>query len=157
MAARRRYRHGRRGQEGAAAVEFALIVTPLILLFFGIVQFGMYLYSSQTGSNTVNAAVRQLSVGNGQGSGALQTYVDGQLGAAKTGSATITTVWKNADGSTPASPQAAKVTVGGTVTLTITFPTLNLNLPLIPFMSNPQVTRTVKARVEETTDQGCGA
>jgi hypothetical protein len=49
------------------------------------------------------------------------------------------------------------VTVGGTVTLTITFPTLNLNLPLIPFMSNPQVTRTVKARVEETTDQGCGA
>ena len=32
-----------------------------------------------------------------------------------------------------------------------------MNLPFVPFLSDPQVDRTVEARVEDTTDQGCGA
>jgi hypothetical protein len=39
----------------------------------------------------------------------------------------------------------------------MTFSTMNLKLPFLPFMSDPQIERTVEARVEDTTDQGCGA
>ena len=133
------------------------MVTPLLVLCFGMIQYGMYFYSAQVGSNTANAAARQLSVGNCQGAGALQSYVDGQLGAAKTASATITTDYVNADGTAPAAPPAANVTTGGTVTLTIEFDTLNMNFPFVPFLDDPTVERTVQARVEDTTDQGCGA
>ena len=156
MAARWRALRSRE-QRGASAVEFALVVTPLLILFFGMVQYGLYFYSSQVGSNTANATARQLSVGNCQGAGALQTYVDNQLGAARTSAATISTTWENADGSTPASPGAKNVTVGGSVKVTISFPTLNMNFPFVPFLSDPKVERTVEARVEDNTDQGCGS
>jgi len=146
-----------REQRGASAVEFALVVTPLMILFFGMVQYGMYFYSAQVGSHVANATARQLSVGNCQGAGALQTYVDNSLGAAKTSSATISTTWKNVDGTTPASPAAQNVTVGGSVKVTISFDTLNMNFPFVPFLSDPKVERTVEARVEDNTDQGCGS
>ncbi len=104
------------------------------------------------------AAVRQLSVGNCQTAGTLQTYVDNQLGSAKTASATVVAAsWKNINGSAPAAPAAKNVEVGGTVILTLSFQTMNLKLPFLPFMSDPKVERTVEARVEDTTDQGCGA
>ena len=135
-------------------MEFALILIPLLVLCFGMIQYGMYFYSAQAGSNTANAAARQLSVGNCQGSGALQSYVDGQLGAAKTASATITTAFVNSDGT---AATAATVKTGGTVTLTISFDTLNMNFPFVPFLDDPTVDRTVQARVEDNTDEGCGA
>jgi hypothetical protein len=69
----------------------------------------------------------------------------------------VSTSWKNPDGSTPAAPAAKNVTIGGTVTVTIEFDTLNMNFPLVPFLDDPKIQRTVVARVEDTTDQGCGA
>ena len=154
MNARLKTLRARRGQNGAAAVEFALIVTPLLVLCFGMIQYGMYFYSAQVGSNTANAVARQLSVGNCQASGALQSFVDGQLGAAKTASASITTAFVNADGT---AATASTVTTGGTVTVNISFDTLNMNFPFVPFLDDPTVDRTVQARVEDNTDEGCGA
>ena len=51
MAARLHFLHFLRSREqrGASAVEFALVVTPLLILFFGMVQYGMYFYSAQVG------------------------------------------------------------------------------------------------------------
>lgn len=146
-----------RGERGASAVEFALILVPMLVILFGLVQYGLYFYSAQTGSNTANAAVRQLSVGNCQTAGSLEAYVASQLGAASSGAATVTKVYKNPDGSTPAAPGAANVGIGGNVKLTISFPTVNLNFPFVPFLSDAKVVRTVEARVEDTTDQGCGS
>jgi Flp pilus assembly protein TadG len=148
----------RRDERGASAVEFALVLVPLLIIVFGLIQYGMYFYSAQTGSNTVNAAVRQLSVGNCQSTTALQTFVDDRLGGASSGSATITPVYKDVDGTAPdATPPPANVDIGGTVTLTIEFSTVNLNFPFVPFLDDPKVSRTVVARIEDTTDQGCGA
>ena len=146
----------RRDDDGAAAVEFALVLVPLLVIIFGLIQYGLYFYSAQTGSSTANAAVRQLSVGNCQAVGALQTYVDKQLGAAATGNATITQAWTRADG-TPAIGPTDSGVVGGTVELTLSFPTINMHFPLVPFLSNSKVTRDVQARVEDTADQGCGS
>jgi Flp pilus assembly protein TadG len=144
----------RRGQRGAAAVEFALVVTPLLVLCFGMIQYGMYFYSAQVGSNTANATARQLSVGNCQNTTARATFVNNQLGAAKTAPATIGATYVNPDGS---AATASTVKNGGTVTLTITFNTLNMNFPFVPFLSNPTISRTVQARVEDTNDEGCGS
>lgn len=146
-----------RAEDGASAVEFALVLMPMLVIIFGMIQYGLYFYSAQTGSNTANSALRQLSVGNCQDNAALTTYVSEQLGAAKAGAPTITRVYKNVDGSAPASPAAANVDVGGTVELTLEFPTLNMNFPFLPFLSDAKVERTVEARVEDTTDQGCGS
>jgi Flp pilus assembly protein TadG len=141
---------------GAAAVEFALVLVPLLVIIFGLIQYGLYFYSAQTGSNTANAAVRQLSVGNCQTASAFQSYVDGQLGAAATSNATITKTWTKADG-TPATGPTDTGVLGGTVELTLSFPTINMHFPLVPFLSDSKITRDVQARVEDTTDQGCGS
>jgi Flp pilus assembly protein TadG len=149
----------RRDDRGAAAVEFALVLIPVVVLLFGLVQYGLYFYSAQTGSNTVNAAVRQLAVGNCQSSSALQNYVDNQLGAASTDTdATVTTEFF-----TPAAlpvsvgPVITTDALGGTVKLTIKFHSMNMHFPLVPFLSDSLVSRTAEARVEDITDQGCGA
>ncbi len=145
----------RRDEGGATAVEFALVLVPMLVIVFGLIQYGLYFYSAQTGSNTVNATARQLSVGNCQASGALQSFVDGRLGAASTGPADVDPTYFNVDGTEAAS--LADVTIGGTLTLTIEFPTIDLNFPFVPFLNDAKVSRTVQARVEDTTDQGCGA
>lgn len=145
----------RRDERGATAVEFALILVPMLVVIFGLIQYGLYFYSAQTGSNTVNAAVRQLAVGNCQTpSTALQDYVTKELGPASTGSLNVTPVWTNPDGS---SATATTVQVGGTVSLTISFKSYNMHFPFVPFLSDETIKRTVQARVEDTIDQGCGS
>lgn len=150
-------RRDRGAEGGAAAVEFALVLIPMLAVIFGLVQYGLYFYSAQTGSNTANSALRQLAVGNCQTDATLATYVNNQLGAADVGTPTITRDYENVDGSTPASPAPEKVDIGGTVKLTLSFKTLNMNFPFVPFLNDPQVTRVVEARVEDNTDQGCGS
>lgn len=142
-------RRRERDEDGATAVEFALILIPLLTILFGLVQYGLYFYSAQTGSNTANATIRQLAVGNCQTNAALQLYVNNSLGPAKSGNATVTPVYTNPDGS---AATAANVLVGGTVKLTIAFPTVNLHFPFVPFLSDSKVTRVVQARVEDTTE-----
>ena len=147
----------RRSESGATAVEFALILIPILIVLFGLIQYGLYFYSAQTGSSTASTAVRQLAVGNCQADATLQTYVDGLLGAASTDDADITREYENPDGTPPASPEPVNVGIGGTVKLTIEFDTLNMNFPFVPFLDDAKVTRVVEARVEDTTDEGCGS
>jgi Flp pilus assembly protein TadG len=142
-------RRRKRDESGATAVEFALILIPLLVVLFGLVQYGLYFYSAQTGSNTANATVRQLAVGNCQDINVLRLYVNNSLGPAKTANATVTPVYTNPDGS---AATASTVLIGGTVKLTISFPTINLNFPFVPYLSDSKVTRVVQARVEDTTE-----
>lgn len=145
----------RRDQRGASAVEFAFVLVPLLVIVFGLIQYGLYFYSAQTGSNTVNAAARQISVGNCDTDTELETFVDNRLGAAAVGSAVVAREYHDVDGTVLADQTPANAVIGGTVTLDVTFDTLNLNFPFVPFLDDPKVTREVVARVEDTTDQGC--
>ena len=154
-------RYGRRhGEDGAAAVEFALILIPFLVLTFGLIQYGLYFWAAQSGAHTANVAVRQLSVGNCQAAGALQTFVDDELGSAAAGTVSVATTYTNPDGSTTTPDGSAltfaDVLVGGTVELNIEFPSVDMNFPLLPFMSEPIIRRTVDARVEDKDDEGCG-
>ncbi len=152
----RRASRGDRRDRGAAAVEFALVLPILLVIVFGLIQYGLYFYSAQTGSNTVNAAARQLSVGNCDTDTELNTFVTERLGAASAGAESATRHYYGIDG-TDLGTSAANAVVGGTVELEIEFDSFNLNFPFVPFLDDPIVSRTVTARVEDTTDQGCGA
>ena len=57
-----RRRRRLREESGATAVEFALIMMPLLYLVFGVIQYSLYFYSMQSGTSAVGDAVRRLSV-----------------------------------------------------------------------------------------------
>jgi Flp pilus assembly protein TadG len=143
---------GRQNERGAAAVEFALVMPVMLMLVFGLIQYGLYFWAMQSGTQAADATARQLSVGNCQDSTALRTFVTNQLGSAASAAPTISEVYTRVDGT----PGLATNSAGGTVKVTLTFPTVNLHLPFVPFLSNPSVAQSVTARVEDTTDQGCG-
>jgi Flp pilus assembly protein TadG len=52
----------RRGERGAAAVEFALVSIPLFLLLFGIIQFGWAFYSQISISQAAREGARYASL-----------------------------------------------------------------------------------------------
>lgn len=125
----------------------------MLMLVFGLIQYGLYFWALQSGSSAADATARQLSVGNCQNATALGTFVSSELGAAASGTPTVTAAYTRVDGTAGTATNSA----GGTVRVTVSFPALNLHLPFVPFLSNPTVSQTVTARVEDTTDQGCGA
>lgn len=45
-------------QSGAAAVEFALVLLPLMALIFGVLEFGLYLFNQQVITNASREAAR---------------------------------------------------------------------------------------------------
>ena len=61
-------RIGRRGRRrearGAAAVEFALVLLPLLLIVFGIIDYGLYFSNSISVRQSVREVARQAAVGN---------------------------------------------------------------------------------------------
>jgi Flp pilus assembly protein TadG len=147
-----------RNDRGASAVEFALVMLPLLYLVFGIVQYGMYFYATQAGTSAVGEAVRRLTVGNCQDSTQLKQFLADRLGAASTDSATDlspTVVYK--DASSPPAPVSQPGVVGGSVTVTLTFNAVNMHFPFIPLPDGGKVTRSEFGRVEDTASlsNGC--
>jgi len=140
----------RRDERGASAVEFGLVLIPMLYLIFGVIQYGWYFYAMQSGSSAVGDAARRIAVGNCQTLAQAQTLIYNDLGAATTASSssgvTTTVTYTKADGSGSVS---APGEIGGAVTVTATFPTLNMHFPFIPVPNSGSVTRTNVARVED--------
>ena len=147
----------RRDENGAAAVEFALVLIPLLWILFGLIQYGWYFFAMQTGTNATSDAVRRVSVGSCQNSTALQTFVQNRLGSARSGTTavTLTEVFQKWDTVNHVYvSDTSPGTVGGKVSLTVTFQSADFHFPLIPVPDGGQVTRTVTARIEDTVDSG---
>ncbi|MGH3470553.1 MAG: TadE/TadG family type IV pilus assembly protein [Nocardioidaceae bacterium] len=144
----------RRRDDGAAAVEFALLLVLFVTLLFGLIQYGMYFYSSQTGSSVAGRALREVTVGNCQPSADLQTYITNGLSGAAAGAVTnVTRTYTHTNGTTTTNPALAQV--GDQVVLTFTYPDVNLHFPFVPFLSNDTITKSVQGLVEDTASQGC--
>lgn len=147
-----------RGDRGAAAVEFAFVVPIFLALVFGVIQYGLYFYSMQSGTSAVGEATRRMTVGDCQTSAGLKTFMRGRLGKATTATldsqVTVTTTYTKADGTTI---MAAPGEIGGTVTLLARYPSLDLNFPLIPVPDSGFVTRSATARIEDVTASSPGA
>jgi Flp pilus assembly protein TadG len=145
----------RRPERGASAVEFALVMIPLFYLIFGIIQYGVYFWGMQSGTSATSDAVRRLTVGDCTNANELRSFIKTRLGSSSpTAASAIGTnvVYKDAGGTVVGTP-----TIGGSVTLTVTFDAIDLNFPFIPLPDDAEVERQVFGRVEDTapTTNGC--
>jgi Flp pilus assembly protein TadG len=142
-----------RDQRGAAAVEFALVLVPLLVIVFGLIQYGLYFYASQSGSAADREAVRRVAVGDCQSDTDLTTFVKNRLGGVDVSSLVVSRAYTDPSGASitwPANPPQ----IGGEVVVTVTFSSLNMHFPFVPFLSNGTVTKKADARVEDTTSSG---
>jgi Flp pilus assembly pilin Flp len=127
----------RRDQEGAAAVEFALLLPLLVLLLFGMIEFGLAFNTRIQATNAAREAARQAVVGidNWSDVGGLPFWqvVRQDAGVGSISNCVLTT----------------DDVLGGTLTVSFDFP-LNLR---IPFMPNPPSWQTGKAQASMRIEQ----
>jgi len=127
----------KRDDRGAAAVEFALISIPFILLVFGMIQYGWYFYVSQTTGGAASDVVRRLQVGD------CWTGTEA-LDLAQNQAPMVNNLTK--------SPNAIPADTGTEITVTLTAD--GRILGLIPMPNDGDVTKTVHARLEDTESSG---
>ena len=137
----RRLRHRR--EDGAAALEFGLVAPVIFLLIFGIIQFGYLFWSLQTAAATAREATRQLIVGTDEGCALANARRMAAGPAIGSTPPSATPVYRDAGGNVVAQPVD-----GGTVTVAVSFQTLDMGLPMLPVPDHGNVTQEVTNRVE---------
>jgi Flp pilus assembly pilin Flp len=127
----------RRDQEGAAAVEFALLLPLLVLLLFGMIEFGLAFNTRIQATNAAREAARQAVVGidNWSDLGGLPFW---QVVRQDAGVGSISNCVLTTDN-----------VLGGTLTVSFDFP-LNLR---IPFMPSPPSWQTGRAQASMRIEQ----
>ena len=127
----------RRDQEGAAAVEFALLLPLLVLLLFGMIEFGLAFNTRIQATNAAREAARQAVVGvddwNDVGGVQFWQIVRDRAGVSSISNCSFTT----------------EDVVGGTLTVKFDFP---LKL-VIPFLPSPPSWQTGTAQASMRIEQ----
>ncbi len=134
---------GRRGQDGAAALEFGLIAgVVLIPLLLGVIQYGWYFYVAQTTGGAAPHVARRLAVGDcGSGTDAT-TFVKNEVAS----NPAQTTLSK--------SPSSNSSAVIGTTQLTVTVTADGDLIGLFPMPNGGTITRSVTTMIEDTVSSG---
>ena len=126
-----------RGEDGAAAVEFALLLPLLVLLLFGFIQFGLAFNTRIQATNAAREAARQAVVGvdnwNDVGGVPFWQLVRDRAGVGSISNCTFST----------------DDVVGGTLHVRFDFP---LRL-VIPFLPSPPSWQTGTAEASMTIEQ----
>lgn len=128
-----------RGQRGAVAVEFGILAVLLFTLLFGIIQFGLWFWSWQTGAHAAREAARVAAVqpcDNADITSAASTAMEG---APATGTAISV-------------DRPAGVKVGDEITIHLTFTTADLGF--FPGFDG-FVEKSATSRVENVPAGGC--
>jgi Flp pilus assembly protein TadG len=140
----------RRTQRGAAAVEFALVMPILLMLVFGSIQYGIYFWSSQGGSDATRSAARSAATSEPISCTAFRDAILAQIDKYRSSGTRVTIERKyffSANPTTPV-PAATKVAQGDLVQVRVKFQSIDLNLPVIPTVRDGIVDTTAKTRVE---------
>ncbi len=92
-------RNGRNSERGAAAVEFALVLTPLLLLVLGTIDWGYYFYIREVVTNAAREGARAGSINHSDGHDEANTYLNavslGQVAVSCAGGANVSCVQIN--------------------------------------------------------------
>ncbi len=131
-----------RKQRGAAAVEFALVVPVLLLLVFGAIQYGLYFWATQGGASAARGAARAAAVGRPVPCADFRDLVSSEIDGL---GASNVSILRDFDSD-------ATVTAGDQVTVTVSFDSIDLGLPIVPFIDDGQVSSAATARVENVPD-----
>ena len=139
----------RAAEDGAAAVEFALIFSlVLVPLLLGMLQYGWYFYASQVTGSAARETARRLTVGDCQG-GTSPTKAT-QFARTQSGFKDLTLSY----GPTSNTTSNALPAVGQVVRVTAQSDGAIINF--FPLPADGQITRTVDARVEDVVeDSSC--
>ncbi len=135
---RARLRSG--SEEGAAAVEFALVVPLLLTLLFGIIEFGFAYNAQILVTNAAREAAREVAVNDSATQSSVDAVAEAAVAAVDSQFTGFTvTVSPALDGSTttPACTPGSRITV----TAAAQRPLLSGFLPLEPFSLTGKATR----------------
>jgi hypothetical protein len=129
-----------RGEDGAAAVEFAFLLPLLVVLLFGIIQFGVAFNSRIQATNAAREAARLAVVGIDDWSDVGGTPF-WQVVRDTAGLGAISNCSLSTDG-----------IIGGTLTVSFEYP-IDLSIPFVP---RPATTGTAQAsmRIEQLSAAG---
>lgn len=131
----------RRGDRGAVAVEFALVFPFLVLIVFAIIQYGFYFWAMQGGASAAREAARKAAVGMPTSCTDFSNQVKENVDAMESGNFKVTRTFA----SSPAK-------VGDDVDVTVTFESIDMGFPFVPFISKGLVEERATARVETFED-----
>ena len=147
---RARSRVPRRDATGAVAVEMALVLVFILLpLLFGIMQYGLFFFAYQGGSDVTRDAARRAAVSTPVACTDFTTRVRNEIGGLRestSSAATVTRTYAKGGGNT-----GTGVEVGDFVTVSVQFNSRDLGLPFVPLPNHGIVASTAQARVEYVT------
>lgn len=125
----------RKGEAGAAALEFALILPMFVALLFGMLQFGWYFWTGESTNSAARETARRIVVGDCWTG--YDAYSDAHLGR---------------DTTTVVTPAPSSLAVGDAIEVKVTT-TADLGVDLIGLVPT-SVTRTYEARMEVNAASG---
>lgn len=139
----------RRGgrEDGATALEFGLVAPLLLLLVFGLVQYGYLFWSLTTASANAREAARKLVVGQDWAT-CVHPRIDVHAGQPALSAVTSSYRWTDAGGTT----LTRAVERGDYVEVTVGFDSLDLHLPFLPIPGGGHVEESARRQVENVPD-----
>ena len=145
LRARRPWR--RRGDRGATALEFGLVAPLMLLLVFGLIQYGYLFWALTTASANAREAARKLAVGQ-DWAACVQPRVAELSGQPALSTVVSTFRWTDGSGTTLTRP----VQRGDYVEVTVGFDSLDLHLPFLPIPAGGHVEEKARRQVENVPD-----
>ena len=127
-----------------------MLVPLLLLLVLGTIQYGVYFYSSQAGSDVARDAARRAAVGDPVSCADFRSIVQGGINDIAGHGAT--THIKRTYTKRPAG-RTGDLLPGDEVTVQVRFQSFDMNLPVLPLANNGVIDATVKVRLEFVPDQ----
>lgn len=135
----------RRDQRGASALEFGLVAPVILMMIFGVIQYGYLFWSLQTAKATAREAARQLIVGTDWT--CTQQEALGKVALPAVGAAppAAQASYFASDGLTAV---PAPGVPGGFVTVAMSLQTLDMGIPFLPVPNHAHITQEMTARIE---------
>ncbi len=129
----------RRGDHGAAAVEFAIISVLLFVILFGILQYGFFFFQLSSTEHALGKAARQVEIGEVP---TCADWADAAI-APLSLSGTSTASWVREDGL-----DDVDIVRGTKVIVTITWEPIRIGAGLVPFPGGGPQTATMETAVD---------
>jgi len=129
----------RKRRSGVAAIEMALLLPLLLTLVFGMIEYGSLFWRAQQVANAARNGARR-GIMAGATASNVTTAVDQTMLASGMGTTNYTVVL------TPANP--ASLAAGGTFTVKVTVPYVDIKLTGFPVPTPTQVERSVSMAKE---------
>ncbi|CUR59859.1 hypothetical protein NOCA2690001 [metagenome] len=133
----------RRDESGAAVLEFAFIAVVFFTLVFGMVQYSLYFWSTQSSANAAREAARRGAVG--QTCADMTTTSRNLIKLAATTPVITRKYYADTDTSFSTPVTAAN---GKNVRVVVTYNSVDLKFPFLPFFRGGAVRETAVSRVE---------